>query len=172
MKLSSSQHAPDFSITDIYGKAIKLSDYKGKKLHIGFFRNVSCPFCNLRVHQLSKLNAELEKHGLKSLYFFESKPVIIKRSSFHQEISPIPLVGDPERKIYTLYGVEASVSKMLSTLLAKGTLTDFKAGKALPLPKDSEATQSLIPADFLIDEDQKIEKSQKGENLNEHISIQ
>jgi thioredoxin-dependent peroxiredoxin len=172
MKLTNHLQAPDFTVNDIYGKTIKLLDLKGKKIHIGFFRNVNCPFCNLRVHQLSKLSAQLKSNGVEMIYFFESKPEVIRRSSFHEGISPIPLIGDPERKIYTLYGVENSVRKMISTVFTKGALNDFKAGKALNLPHDKEATQSLMPADFLIDENFKIHKVHYGNNLNDHLAIE
>jgi peroxiredoxin len=37
--------APDFSATDINGKAIKLSDYKGKIVVLESY-NSDCPFCN------------------------------------------------------------------------------------------------------------------------------
>ena len=84
------------------------------------------------------------------------------------------MVGDPEKKIYVQYGVEASALKMISTLFAKGALKDFKAGGALNLPaeKDNEATQTLMPADFLIDEKFNIHKAHYGKNLNDHISIE
>src|SRR3954463_6289289 len=39
------QPAPDFTGTDINGKAIKLSDYKGKIVVIESY-NSDCPFCN------------------------------------------------------------------------------------------------------------------------------
>jgi len=172
MKLTKLQEAPNFTVTDIAGKSITLSDYRGKKIHLGFFRNVNCPFCNLRVHQLSKMRDELKAKGVEMLYFFESKPEVIKRSSFHQGVYPIPLIGDPEKRVYKQYGVESSITKMLSTAFAKGTITDFKSGTALNLPADKEATQSLIPADFLIDENFRIHKAHYGSNLNDHIAIE
>jgi peroxiredoxin Q/BCP len=82
------------------------------------------------------------------------------------------LVGDPERKIYSLFGVEPSVTKMISTLFAKETFKTFNAGKSLDLPDDKGATQSLIPADFLIDENFKIHTAHYGRNLNDHIAIE
>ncbi len=173
MKLFDNKPAIDFSVKDIYGHPIKLSDFKGKKIHLGFFRNVNCPFCNLRVHQLSKLKEAFESKNLKTIYFFESDPKILHKSIFHREISPIPLVGDPKREIYSIYGVEASMMKMMSTFLAPGTMRDMKAGRALNLPKekDKDATQSLIPADFLIDEQFIIRKAHYGKNMNDHIAI-
>ncbi len=172
MKLTKHQSAIDFTIDDIYGRALKLSDFKGKKIHLGFFRNVNCPFCNLRVHQLSKLNKDFEAGNVKSIYFFESNPMLLVKSIFHQEISPIPLIGDPKKEIYSKYGVEASMLKMMSTFLTKGTMSDMKAGSALNLPKDKVATQSLIPADFLIDEQFNIHTAHYGKNINDHISIE
>lgn len=173
MRLYKNQAAIDFSVSDIYGNKINLSDFKGKKIHLGFFRNVNCPFCNLRVHQLSKLNVAFKEKDLTMLYFFESDPKLLLKSIFHQEISPIPLIGDPEKRIYAQYGVEASVLKVISTLFFKGTMKDMKAGKALNLPgeKDKDATQSLMPADFLIDEKFIIQNAYYGKNLNDHIAI-
>lgn len=173
MKLYNNHPAIDFSVTDIYGKKINLSDFKGKKIHLGFFRNVNCPFCNLRVHQLSKLNGAFEEKGLRAIYFFESDPKLLRKSIFHQEISPIPLIGDREKKVYAQYGVEASALKMISTLFVKGVIKDMKAGSALNLPteKDNDATQTLMPADFLIDESFNIHKAHYGKNLNDHLSI-
>src|ERR1035441_3527252 len=37
--------APDFTVTDINGKTVKLSDYKGKIVVIESY-NSDCPFCN------------------------------------------------------------------------------------------------------------------------------
>jgi thioredoxin-dependent peroxiredoxin len=172
MKIEETSTAIDFVTTDIYGKQLKLSDFRGKKIYLGFFRNVSCPFCNLRVHQLTKLTGDFEKKGLKMIFFFESSNEILLRSSFHQGVSPIPLVGDPHRKIYAQYGVEASMLKMVSTFFTKGAMNDMRAGKALNLPEDKKATQSLIPADFLIDEKFIIRRAHYGKNLNDHIAIE
>lgn len=174
MKLVVNQNAIDFSTKDIYDHPVSLSDFKGRKIHLGFFRNVNCPFCNLRVHQLSKLNAAFEQKNLKIIYFFESDPKHLLRSIFHREISPIPLIGDPMKVVYNLYGVESSVLKMMSTFLAKGSMEAMKNGSALSLPKekDKEATMSLMPADFLINEEFKIVKAHYGKNLNDHIPIE
>lgn len=61
MKLSTGTKAPDFAVEDIYGNLVHLSDYQGKKVILGFFRNVNCPFCNMRVHQLMKLKESFDQ---------------------------------------------------------------------------------------------------------------
>lgn len=172
MKLNTNQTAPNFETLDIYGKKISLSEFKGHKVLLGFFRNVNCPFCNLRVHELLKLKEKLDEKNFKMIFLFESKPNVLKMSIFHQEISPIPLIGDPEKIIYNQFGVEKSLLKMVSTFFQPGIFADVKASKALNLPEDKDASVTLMPADFLVDENGKIVKAYYGSNLRDHISMQ
>jgi peroxiredoxin Q/BCP len=65
MKLKEGQFAPDFTVTDIYGREIQLSEFKGTKIILGFYRNVSCPFCNRRVHQIMGNNVRLKQKTYK-----------------------------------------------------------------------------------------------------------
>lgn len=173
MKLFAKMKAPDFEMQDIYGNPVRLSDYKGKKVVLGFYRNVNCPFCNMRVHQLMKMKDSLSEQNTEMIFFFESSAKVILRSSFHQGISPIPLIADPEKKIYAEWGVERSKIKMFKTMLSAANREALKAGMQLDLPKekDVDASQDLIPADFLIDEDQIIQKAHYGNHLNDHIDL-
>lgn len=58
MALEIGQPAPDFSGTDIYGKTIHLSDYKGKIVVLESY-NSDCPFCHN--HYASGAMQELQK---------------------------------------------------------------------------------------------------------------
>jgi len=57
--------APDFTATDINGKTVKLSDYKGKVVVIESY-NSDCPFCNnhYRTGAMQKLQADLAAKGV------------------------------------------------------------------------------------------------------------
>lgn len=171
MKIFEGQIAIDFNVSDAFGKPIKLSSYNGNKVLLSFFRNVHCPFCNLRVHELSKLREQLEDKGLKMIFFFESTPESIQNSVFHQEMSAIPLIGDPEKKIYSQYGIEASALKMMSTFFTSGVMKGMKEGSKYDVPKEKEShvTQTLIPADFLIDENMIVRKVHYGANVKDHL---
>lgn len=173
MKLRVGQQAPDFNVKSIQNGDIKLSDFKGKKILLCFFRNVNCPFCNMRVHQLLKLRDQFERQNLQMLFFFESSERHLQMSTFHQEISPIPLISDSKKVIYTNYGVEQSLLKRLNTFISKGTFDAIQEAKKLNLPpeKDVDASPTLIPADFLMDENQKIVQAYYGAHLNDHITI-
>lgn len=174
MKVFKGETAKDFNVKDIYGNEIRLSNYKGKKILLGFFRNVNCPFCNMRVHQLLQKKKKYDEKGLQMILIFESASRLLLRSTFHQGVSPMPLIGDPEMEIFGDYGVEISMMKMMKTFLKPNTFKAMKAAKILDLPKekDKDARMALIPADFLIGEEFTIKKAHYGKHVNDHISFQ
>ena len=171
MKLKQGQFAPDFTATDVFGRKVSLSDYKGTKIILGFYRNVSCPFCNRRVHQVMGNNVRLKQKNIQMLFLFESSNQKLSASIFHQGISPWPLIGDPEKKVYQLYGVEESVAKAIKTPFYSSYSLAKKYTKKFDLPKDNEASKTLVPADFFVDENQKIIKAHYGNHLDDHVSL-
>jgi peroxiredoxin len=50
---------PDFSLKDLDGNTVKLSDYKGKIVILNFWA-VWCKYCTLEMPDLNELNKELE----------------------------------------------------------------------------------------------------------------
>ncbi len=171
MKLTKGQSAIDFTMKDIYGNDFKLSDIKGSKILLSFYRNVNCPFCNRRVHKLMANNLRLKKSGLQIVFMFESSSDKLAKSAFHQGISPWPLIGDPEKKVYTQYGVESSFLKVASTILYSSFSKVRKETAELNLPEDNDASKYTIAADFLIDEDFNVEKAHYGKHLDDHLDF-
>lgn len=171
MKIQTGQTAPDFKAVDIYGKQVRLSDFKGKKIAIGFFRNVNCPFCNRRVHQIMLNNISFKQKDVQLVFLFESAAETLKKSAFHQGISPWPLVGDPKKEIYDQYGVSTSMMGVVRTMFSADMKTANREAMALNLPskKDKDASMALLPADFFIDENFKIVKVHYGKHLDDHI---
>ncbi|HCC30333.1 MAG TPA: alkyl hydroperoxide reductase [Marinilabiliales bacterium] len=172
VKLQAGNAALDFVTKDIYGNDVKLSDYRGKKIILSFYRNVSCPFCNRRVHQIMGSNVKLKNAGVQLLFLFESSNEKLSSSVFHQGISPWPLIGDPDKNIYKKYGVEQSTLKMMKTMLVANVGQAKKDTKDLNLPADKDASMNLIPADFFIDENFKIVKAHYGKHLDDHVDIE
>lgn len=172
MKLQAGNIAPDFSAKDINGNIVKLSDFRGKKIILSFYRNVSCPFCNRRVHQIMGNNLKLKKSGVQLVFLFESSNQKLSSSVFHQGISPWPIIGDPNKVVYSQYGVERSTIKMMKTMLVSNMWKAKKDTKDLNLPQDKDASMNLIPADFFIDENFKIVKAHYGYHLDDNISME
>ena len=171
MKLTVGKIAPNFTATDIYGSQVRLSDYKGKKIILSFYRNVSCPFCNRRVHRIMGNMVKLRNSGTQLLFLFESSNEKLAKSVLHQGISPWPLIGDSEKKIYKTYGVENSTMKMMRTMVSTNVMLAMQEAKKLNLPKDKDASMNLIPADFFIDENFKIVKAHYGKHLDDHVDL-
>jgi thioredoxin-dependent peroxiredoxin len=173
MRLTQNVIAPTFHLKDIYGRMIDLESYKDKKIFLGFFRHAGCPFCNIRVHTLTKVHEELKAKGLEMIFFFESKENVLLRSTFHQEVSPIPLISDPEKKIYGTYGLETSGYKSAVSHLTTFVQTAFKA-KSLGVPihamADGESI-STMPAEFLIDRGLVIKELHYSERLNDRMNV-
>ncbi len=172
MKLIEGMMAKDFATVDVYGREVKLSDYKGKKIILGFYRNVSCPFCNRRIHRMMSYQSALQKKDVQLVFMFESNPEKLKASVLHNAISPWPLISDHEKIIYKQYGVEQSFIKQVKTLLY-GNLSEAKKElSGYAFPEDKDATLNLIPADFFINENFFIEKAHYGAHIDDHIDIE
>ncbi|HLT72656.1 MAG TPA: peroxiredoxin-like family protein [Cyclobacteriaceae bacterium] len=163
--------APTFRLTDIFGRVTDLNDYKGKKVLIGFFRHAGCPFCNLRVHTLTKLHMEMKDKGLEMIFFFESKERVLLRSAFHQEVSPIPILADPEKTWYATYGLEPSGYKSSISHLTSFIQTALKARSAgVPIHGMADGESfSTMPAEFLLDENLVIRRMHYSQRLNDRL---
>lgn len=165
--------APRFAVKDIYDRLIDLDHFRGKKVFIGFFRHAGCPFCNLRVHALTKIHQEMKSKGLEMIFFFESKGNVILRSSFHQGVSPIPIIADPEKKWYAQYGLEPSFTKASLSHLSSFVQTAWRAYQQnvpLQLPLEGESF-STMPAEFLIDENLIVRKVHYAQRLNDRMDL-
>lgn len=172
--LSLNVNAPRFALTDIYNRHIDLESYKGKKVFIGFFRHAGCPFCNLRVHSLVEMRESLLQRNMEMIFFFESKKETMLRSMFHQEVSPIPLIADPEKKWYSIYGIENSFAKSAYSHLTTFIQTAIKAQQTkVPIhAMASGESFSTMPAEFMLDENLIIRKLHYSQTLTDRVSLQ
>lgn len=173
MKLETNLKAPTFVLKDIFGRMIDLNSYSDKRIFLGFFRHAGCPFCNLRVHALTKVHEELKAKGMEMIFFFESKENVLLRSIFHKEVSPIPLISDPEKKMYAAYGLENSAYKSAVSHITQFVQTAYRAKKAgVPIHAMADGESiNTIPAEFLIDKGLVIKKVHYSQGLNDRISM-
>lgn len=161
--------AIDFIVSDYLNNQVTLSDYKGKKVLLSFFRGASCPFCNMRVHELINNYPKFEEKGIVIIAFFASTKEEINEYAGKQK-APFAIIPDPTLKFYTKYGVEQSPFGMLKTMLKplkmikmmQSGFFNLKSGKDKP----------IVPADFLIDENQMILKTYYGKDFGDHMSIE
>lgn len=165
--------APAFHLKDIFDRDVNLKEYFGKKVLVAFFRHAGCPFCNTRVHSLQKKHEELKAKGLEMIFFFESTKELLLSSQFHQSISPIPLIADPEKTWYDSYGVESSGAKSakshIFSLLPKVVEAKLK-GLPVHMMAGNESIKT-IPAEFLVNERGLVKKMHYAKGLRERLDI-
>ena len=159
---------PTFETIDFTGKKIKFNDYNGKKIHLIFFRDASCPFCNLRLNQLIQNQDKFKNNNIEVITFFASnKDIILKYAYGHK--APFPIIPDPKLKIYKLYEVEKSFKAKIKTMAKpkkalKAITSEFFNLRSL-------TTKDIVPAEFMINESFEIDKAFYGKDFGDHIPL-
>ncbi|MDH5631822.1 MAG: peroxiredoxin family protein [Gammaproteobacteria bacterium] len=167
MKVRTGDRARDFTLLDMQGNPCSLSDYKGNKILLSFYRDAGCPFCNLRIFELTRRQAGYEKQGLVMLALFKSNYDGIRRYVGRQNRS-FPMLADPEGKVYDIYGVESSwPSLLLAFFRIPRILKAFSKGFLPTLG----AFKPLLPADILINSDLTVAKAFYARDAASHISL-
>jgi peroxiredoxin len=129
--------APDFTGTDINGKAVKLSDYKGKIVVIESY-NSDCPFCHnqYRTGAMQELQRDLAAKGVVWLVvdsvnknnFSYRTPEQARKESADLKIAATAWLDDHAGEIGHLYGMKTTphcfVVAADGTLVYDGAIDD------------------------------------------------
>jgi len=167
-RLHSADKAIPFTLPDYQGDLIDLNNYSGKRILLSFFRGASCPFCNMRVHELIKRHAEFANKQITILGLFASSAEEIRKYAGQQD-PPFPIIPDPSLSIYLKYGVETSHLGMLKAMAKPLKMWKVMTGGFFNM--NAVADKPLIPADFLIDETQTIKTAYYGSDFGDHLPI-
>ena len=162
--------APTFSTTAIDGESVNLSNYRGKRVWLAFFRHVHCPFCHMRFGEMIQHADELRTPKLQILAVFQSEEKKFEGSTLREKIW-FPLISDPEQKLYELYGLNTSLRGFMSVQNVVALQRAYKQGllSLSALKIDGPATR--IPADFLIGADGVIVDAFYGNTVSESIPM-
>jgi thioredoxin-dependent peroxiredoxin len=169
-KVTEKEQAPAFTTSDVNGNAIKLTDYKGKKVLLSFYRNVGCPVCNLRFHELQNKEGMFKEKGLVVLAVYESTADNMKQ--YLEGESPYAtLIPNPKQDLYELYQVDRSMGKMMKGMF-HGAMGKMKEGKKLYRKKIAQdGNANRIGADFLIDENGNVANAYYGKYVGDHLPL-
>jgi peroxiredoxin len=170
MKLKPAMAAPLFEAKEVNGRPIRLSDYRGKKVLLTFYRGVGCPICNLRFHEIQRNASFFRSQGIEILAVYES-PADLLKEYIAKETFEATLIPNPDLSLYNLYQVERSGTKVLKGLL-KGAADKVKEGKKLFNQKiKMDGNYDRIGADFLLDENGKLLLAYYGQYVGDHLPI-
>ncbi|EIL99497.1 redoxin domain-containing protein [Rhodanobacter denitrificans] len=169
MRINSPALAPDFAVNDISGRCIRLSELRGQRVMLSFFRDVACPFCNLRVYELSNEYESLKASKLEIVTFFRSSDAEVQRFVARRP-RPFSLIADPQMTVYRPYGIERSRGGMMLAMMRR--LPRLVRGLRIGQSRLPAGDPSLMPADFLIDERGYIRHAYYGRDLGDHLPLQ
>lgn len=171
-KLEAGDKAPDFEAVDTNGTIEKLSQYKGQKVMLAFFRYASCPVCNFRIHELIENYDDIRSKGYKIIAIYESSNITLNEYLSETKV-PFTVIGDPKLKLYKQYAVEKSFWKTVGSVFKKQPMQAKKEGKKLFSKKyKRDGNLSRLPADFLIDENGILTTVYYGQNVGDHLPIE
>ena len=161
--------APEFTAHTWKNEPVTLSDHRGRKVWLAFFRYASCPLCNLRVNDMIKRYDELSAAGLDILCVFQSPPDNMAKYVASQE-PPFPLISDPTESLYSTYQLRSSALAFGSPKNL-GRLAEA-AGRGFVPSVHVDGTKTRIPADFLIGEDGVMQDVFYGKVIADHIPFE
>jgi peroxiredoxin Q/BCP len=144
-RLAVGDKAPAFSLSDADGKAVKLSDYKGRKVVVYFYPAASTPGCTKQACDFRDSLTELNEAGLDVIGISPDKPEKLAKFRDAEGLT-FPLLSDLERKVLTEWGAFGEKSMYGKTV------------------------QGVIRSTFVVDEKGKIEVAQYNVKATGHVA--
>lgn len=96
--------APNFSSVDQDGKAVNMSDYKGKKLVVFFYPKANTPTCTVEACNLGENYKALQEAGYEILGVSADSQK--RQQNFKNKFNfPYPLLADVDKSVINAFGV-------------------------------------------------------------------
>lgn len=151
------------------GSTFDTESLRGRPFLLSFFRFASCPFCNLRVHELVQRFDEFGDNFTVVAVFDSPLDNLIRHAEGHH--APFPILADENNRYYREYGIEHSVSGMFKGMilrmptLVKGMFRGY-------LPIVIKGSLTTMPADLLIDRAGIVQVAHYGRDEGDHLPIE
>lgn len=165
-RLQALNRAPEITLTAIDGSTFHLSSMHGKPFMLSFFRFASCPFCNMRVHELVTRFWELGNDFGIVAVFDSPLDNLQKHASGHS--APFPILADPKNQAYSSYGIEHSIGGVIKGMVSRMPTLIRGMVKGY-VPTSIKGRMTTMPADFLIDEVGIIQHAYYGSDEGDHL---
>ena len=157
MKIKKGDKLEEITLPKDDGSIFNLSETKGKRVLLTFYRIAGCSFCNLRLHEFKKRNKEFGKN-FTHIGIFHSPVDHLKLSmKKHGSALPFTVLADTDFKYFKKYEIERSFLKVIAAML-------FKPHKIIPaiikgfIPIRILGYFDIAVTDVLINEDGIVEE--------------
>ena len=161
--------APEITLPAIDGSTFDMSNMRGKKVILTFFRFSSCPLCNMRIRRITQRWNEFSNDTVMVGVFDAGVGELQKRMKKHEV--PFTIVADEHYDHFEKNGVKKSFGKfMWGAAKSPFTLLQATLRGYVPLTL-SISKLSTIPADILIDEHGKVVEAHYCKDTADHMPI-
>jgi len=160
-KFKAGDRVPPMSLMNLHGVEVTIPNATSKFIHLQFRRFAGCPICNLHLQSVIQRISEIEAAGIHEVVIFHSPNESLLP---YQGKFPFDVIGDPEKKLYTQFGVGSSVFAILD-IRAWPAIARGNSAKDKPTVEPEGGVLGL-PADFLINAEGKIVASHYGPTIN------
>jgi peroxiredoxin len=166
-KITQGQRFPRLQAKNIHGAEVSIPG-SVPWTHLQFRRFAGCPICNLHLQSFIARHDEIVGARIREVVVFHSSDAELLP---YQGRFPFDVIGDPEKALYRSYGVESSISALLSP-------KTFAASLKGNLKKDKPKLRGLpnggilgLPADFLIASDGSVRAVRYGTHAFDQWSV-
>ena len=161
--------APEITLPAIDGSTFDMSNMRGKKVILTFFRFSSCPLCNMRIRRITQRWNEFSNDTVMVGVFDAGVGELQKRMKKHEV--PFTIVADEHYDHFEKNGVKKYFGKfMWGAAKSPFTLLQATLRGYVPLTL-SISKLSTIPADILIDEHGKVVEAHYCKDTADHMPI-
>jgi thioredoxin-dependent peroxiredoxin len=168
MRFKTGDKIINFTLPEIRGEQFELSSLKGKRYMLSFFRFASCPFCNMRMHELVTRQNELNSDFTIVAVFDSSLENLQKYTTKHHALFSV--LADEQNIAYKAYNIERSIAGIFKGIIFRmpTLMTAMLKGY---IPWRIKGNMATMPADFLIDENGVIQKAYYGSDEGDHLAF-
>jgi hypothetical protein len=161
-------------LVTISGNSVHIPDVE-RLVHLQFRRFAGCPLCNLHLQSVARRHADIEAAGIREVVVFHSPaPELL----VHAGDLPFAVVADPDKRLYTEFGVESSPRALLDprarTPILRAilhSLWEIVCGRGSAPAANPHGGRFGLPADFLIASDGRVIACKYGDHVNDQWSV-
>lgn len=173
-RLQRGDRVPAHALLAIDGKLVAVPDPQ-RIVHLQFRRFAGCPICNLHLRSFTRRIGEIEAAGIAEVVVFHSTAEEMRQ---YEADLPFAAIGDPEKKLYREFGVEAGAKALANVRAVWAIFRTFpmvtaallRTGK-LASNLDPHGGRLGLPADFLIAPSGLVLAAKYGEHADDQWSV-